>query len=88
MVETAAKTTVRAKTKIRIGRVVSNKMDKTVVVSIERLVKHPIYQKYIRKTTKVKAHDNQNTCQIGDTVRITETRPLSKGKRWRVVEVI
>jgi small subunit ribosomal protein S17 len=74
--------------KEKIAEVVSNKMDKTVVVKIERLVKHPMYKKYVRKTTKLKAHDGENKCQIGDKVRIRETRPLSKEKRWRVVEIL
>lgn len=69
------------------GRVVSNKMDKTVSVAIERLVKHPMYGKYIRRTTKVLAHDENNECQIGDTVSITESRPVSKRKSWSVVRV-
>ncbi len=69
------------------GRVVSNKMDKTVSVSIERLVKHPVYGKYIRRTTKVMAHDENNECQIGDTVSIKESRPMSKRKAWSVVRV-
>ncbi len=70
-----------------VGRVVSNKMDKTVSVAIERLVKHPVYGKYIRRTTKVMAHDANNECQIGDTVSIKESRPLSKRKAWSVVRV-
>ena len=70
-----------------VGRVVSNKMDKTVSVAIERLVKHPMYGKYIRRTTKVLAHDENNECQIGDTVSISETRPMSKRKSWAVVRV-
>jgi small subunit ribosomal protein S17 len=74
--------------KERIGEVFSNKMDKTVVVKIERLVKHPVYHKYIRKTSKLKAHDEENKCQIGDKVRVRETRPLSKEKRWRVIEIL
>lgn len=78
----------RGHVKTRDGRVVSDKMDKTVVVAIERLVKHPVYKKYIRKTSKVKAHDEQNTCKIGDVVRIKETRPLSKDKNWRVIEIL
>ncbi|MEM8983992.1 MAG: 30S ribosomal protein S17 [Pseudomonadota bacterium] len=69
------------------GRVVSNKMDKTVSVAIERLVKHPMYGKYIRRTTKVLAHDENNECQIGDTVSISESRPVSKRKSWSVVRV-
>ncbi|MGC8487040.1 MAG: 30S ribosomal protein S17 [Clostridia bacterium] len=74
--------------KIREGRVVSNKMDKTVVVAVERLVAHPLYKKRIRRTTKLKAHDEENQCRNGDTVRVVETRPLSKEKRWRVVEIL
>ena len=74
--------------KFKIGVVVSNKMDKTAVVAVERRVKHPVYKKYIRRTTKFKAHDTNNECQIGDLVRIKETRPLSKTKRWRVSEII
>ncbi|KUK54470.1 MAG: 30S ribosomal protein S17 [Desulfotomaculum sp. 46_296] len=79
---------VRNLSKIRIGRVVSDKMDKTIVVAVETLVRHPLYQRTIRQTRKFKAHDEQNTCRIGDKVRIMETRPLSKDKRWRVVEVL
>ena len=71
-----------------VGRVVSDKMDKTVSVAIERLVKHEVYGKYIRRTTKLKAHDEDNSCQIGDTVAISECRPISKAKSWRVVEVL
>jgi len=71
-----------------VGRVVSNKADKSVSVSIERLVKHPVYGKYIRRTTKVLAHDEGNNCREGDTVTIAECRPISKRKAWRVVEVI
>ncbi len=74
--------------KRQIGRVVSNKMDKTVVVSIERIVEHPVYKKYVRRRGKCVAHDAQNMCQIGDRVMIVETRPLSKTKRWRVREVL
>jgi len=74
--------------KTRIGLVVSNKMDKTVVVAVERKVKHPIYGKFVKKTTKFKAHDEENTCGIGDTVLIMETRPLSKTKNWRLVEIL
>jgi len=74
--------------KTRIGLVVSDKMDKTVVVSIERRVQHPVYGKMVRRTKKLKAHDEQNEAKTGDTVRIMETRPLSKDKRWRVVEII
>ncbi|MCB0259120.1 MAG: 30S ribosomal protein S17 [Calditrichaeota bacterium] len=74
--------------KTRVGIVVSDKMDKTVVVAVERLVKHPLYKKYIKQTSKFKAHDSENQCDIGDKVKIMETRPLSKTKRWRVVEII
>lgn len=74
--------------KTRIGRVVSDKMDKTVVVAIEDNVKHPLYNKIVKKTVKFKAHDEENTCSVGDRVMIMETRPLSKEKRWRVVEII
>jgi small subunit ribosomal protein S17 len=71
-----------------IGRVVSNKMQKSVTVAIERLVKHPAYGKFIRRTTKVMAHDEEGTCKQGDTVAIVECRPISKNKSWRVVEVL
>jgi small subunit ribosomal protein S17 len=74
--------------KERIGQVVSNKMEKSIVVSVQRKVKHPMYGKFIRKTTKFMAHDDKNECGIGDTVKIMETRPLSKRKRWRLVEII
>lgn len=74
--------------KSRIGVVTSNKMSKTITVSIERKVKHPLYGKYIKKTKKMMAHDEKQECSIGDTVRIMETRPVSKNKRWRLVEVI
>ena len=70
------------------GRVVSNKMEKSVTVAIERLVKHPVYGKYIRRTTKVVAHDEDNACREGDTVAIAECRPISKRKSWRVVEIV
>jgi small subunit ribosomal protein S17 len=76
------------KTKVKIGHVLSNKMDKTVVVAIDVLKKHPIYKKSFKRTVKYKAHDKKNTCNIGDTVKIMEIRPLSKEKRWRVVEVL
>lgn len=72
----------------QVGRVVSNKMDKTVTVRLERLVKHPLYGKYIRRTSKVHAHDENNDCNEGDTVRISQTRPVSKTKAWAVVEVL
>lgn len=74
--------------KTRIGLVVSNKMDKSIVVAVERKVKHPIYGKFVKKTTKFHAHDEKNECTVGDLVRIMETRPLSKTKRWRLVEVV
>lgn len=74
--------------KERVGQVVSNKMQKTITVAVNRRVKHPIYGKFIRKTTKFAAHDENNECNIGDTVRIMETRPLSKNKRWRLVEIL
>ena len=74
--------------KDRIGVVVSNKMDKSIVVAVKRKVKHPIYGKFVNKTTKFTAQDDTNTCNEGDTVRIMETRPLSKTKRWRLVEII
>lgn len=74
--------------KTRVGTVVSDKMDKTVVVAIEDNVKHPLYKKIIKRTTKFKAHDENNECGIGDKVEIMETRPLSKDKRWRVTEII
>ncbi len=74
--------------KERTGVVVSNKMDKSIVVAIRRKVKHPIYGKFVNRTRKLMAHDEENTCNIGDTVRIMETRPLSKNKAWRLVEII
>ncbi|MBL7705963.1 MAG: 30S ribosomal protein S17 [Taibaiella sp.] len=81
--------TVERKTrKSRVGLVTSNKMDKTITVAVERKVKHPIYGKFLKKTTKFHAHDETNQCGIGDTVRIMETRPLSKTKCWRLVEII
>ena len=74
--------------KTRTGKVVSNKMDKTIVVAFENNVKHPVIGKIVKRTYKLKAHDENNTCNIGDTVKVMETRPLSKDKRWRLVEVI
>ena len=74
--------------KTRTGKVVSNKMDKTIVVAVQDNVKHPVIGKIVKKTYKLKAHDEENTCNIGDTVRVMETRPLSRDKRWRLVEVI
>lgn len=74
--------------KTRTGVVTSNKMDKSITVSVERRVKHPIYGKFVKKTTRFHAHDEKNECSIGDVVRIMETRPLSKTKRWRLVEIV
>ena len=74
--------------KTRTGKLLSNKMDKTIVVSVEDHVKHPLYKKIIKKTSKLKAHDENNECNIGDTVKVMETRPISKDKRWRLVEVV
>ena len=86
---TGASTTVQqTKRKTKVGRVVSDKMDKTIVVSVERLARHPIYKRVIRLTTKFKAHDEANEAHVGDTVLIEESRPLSATKRWRLVEVV
>ena len=74
--------------KTRVGRVVSNKMDKTIVVAIEDRVKHPLYKKIVDRTYKLKTHDENNECNIGDRVKVMETRPLSKDKRWRLVEIV
>ena len=74
--------------KTRVGKVVSDKMDKTIVVAIEDNVKHPLYKKIVKRTYKLKAHDENNECNIGDRVKLMETRPLSKDKRWRLVEII
>jgi small subunit ribosomal protein S17 len=74
--------------KTRTGKVISNKMDKTIVVAIAERVKHPLYGKVVKKTYKLKAHDENNECNIGDTVKVMETRPLSKDKRWRLVEIV
>jgi small subunit ribosomal protein S17 len=74
--------------KVRTGKVVSDKMDKTIVVAIEDHVKHPLYKKIVKRTYKLKAHDENNECRKGDTVKVMETRPLSKDKRWRLVEVV
>ena len=73
--------------KTRTGKVVSNKMDKTIVVAVENHVRHPLYNKIVKRTYKLKAHDENNECNIGDTVKVMETRPLSKDKRWRLAEV-
>ncbi|MFN2603668.1 MAG: 30S ribosomal protein S17 [Gemmatimonadaceae bacterium] len=83
-----SQTVNRNSRKTRIGTVVSDKMDKTVVVSIERRVQHPVYGKMVRRTKRLKAHDEKNDAKTGDTVRIMETRPLSKDKRWRLVEIV
>ena len=81
-------TTDRNRRKLRVGKVVSDRMDKTVVVSIERLVKHPLYGRYVRRRSRFKVHDEKNECRVGDTVRFMETRPISKDKRWRFVEIV
>ena len=78
----------RALRKTRVGRVISDKMDKTIVVSVETSVRHPLYKKIIKRTLKLKAHDENNECSIGDRVRVMETRPLSREKRWRLDEII
>ena len=85
---TTAATETRNLRKIRIGVVTSNKMDKTITVAVERKVKHPIYGKFVKKTSKFHAHDEKNEASIGDLVRIMESRPLSKTKRWRLVEIV
>ncbi len=74
--------------KTRTGKVTSNKMDKTITVAVQDHVKHPLYNKIVKRTVKMKAHDENNECNIGDTVKVMETRPLSKDKRWRLVEII
>ena len=74
--------------KTRVGKVVSNKMDKTIVVAVENHVKHPLYKKILKRTLRLKAHDEKNEAKVGDTVRIMETRPLSKDKNWRLVEIL
>ena len=81
-------TIIRNLRKTRIGIVSSNRMDKTITVNVERKVKHPLYGKFVKKTTKFHAHDEKNECSIGDLVKIMETRPLSKTKRWRLVEIV
>ena len=82
----AAKRTTRRKT--RVGKVVSNKMKKSIVVTVERRVPHPIYRKYFKRTSRLMAHDEKNEAGVGDTVKIMETRPMSKSKRWRLVEIV
>jgi small subunit ribosomal protein S17 len=90
--ETTTETTTgevdRAKKKIRVGTVVSDKMQKTVVVQIERLVRHPVYKRYVRRRKRFKVHDEENQCRTGDVIAFMETRPLSKDKRWRFVEFV
>jgi len=89
MMEATTTTTVeRNLRKTRVGVVSSNKMDKTITVKVERKIKHPLYGKFLKKTTSFHAHDEKNECSIGDTVKIMEARPMSKTKRWRLVEVI
>lgn len=83
-----SKDTERGLRKVREGIVVSDKMDKTCVVAVERLVRHPLYGRTIRRTVRLKAHDENNECRVGDRVRVMETRPLSKEKRWRVIEIL
>lgn len=80
--------TTRQTRRERIGVVVSNKMEKSIVIAVKQKIKHPIYGKFVNKTTRFMAHDEENSCKVGDTVRISETRPLSKNKRWRLVEII
>lgn len=86
--KTEATTIDRNLRKIKVGVVTSNKMDKSISVKVERKVKHPLYGKFVKKSTKFHAHDEKNECSIGDTVKIMETRPMSKTKRWRLVEVL
>lgn len=78
----------RASRKFKVGKVTSNKMDKTITIALESRIKHELYGKYIKRTVKLAAHDEKNECQIGDVVKVMETRPLSKNKRWRLVEVV
>ena len=85
---TTTTTHARPRRKLRVGKVVSDRMQKTVVVSIERLVKHPIVGRYVRQRSKFKVHDEKNECRVGDVIRFMETRPLSKDKRWRFVEFV
>jgi len=80
--------TTRNTRRERVGVVVSSKMDKSITISVKQKIKHPIYGKFVNKTSRFMAHDEENTCNVGDTVKISETRPLSKNKRWRVVEII
>jgi small subunit ribosomal protein S17 len=80
--------TTRSTRRERVGVVVSSKMDKSITISVKQKIKHPIYGKFVNKTARFMAHDEENTCNVGDTVKISETRPLSKNKRWRLVEII
>jgi small subunit ribosomal protein S17 len=80
--------TTRNTRRERVGVVVSSNMDKSIVISVKQKIKHPIYGKFVNKTSRFMAHDEENTCNVGDTVKISETRPLSKNKRWRLVEII
>ncbi len=88
MADATSTTTATSRRKTRTGKVVSNKADKTIVVAIERQVAHPLYRKYFKQTTKVMAHDEKNECNIGDVVKVIESRPLSARKRWALVEII
>jgi small subunit ribosomal protein S17 len=88
MAEAVVEQEERGRRKLRVGKVVSDKMEKTVVVVIERLVKHPVYKRYVRRRSRFKVHDEKNECKEGDTIRFMETRPLSKEKRWRFVEFV
>jgi small subunit ribosomal protein S17 len=88
MENTTTVATSRSRRKTKVGKVVSNKMNKSIVVSVERVVRHPLYRKYFKQTSKFMAHDEANSAGIGDTVLIMETRPLSKSKRWRLVEIL
>ncbi len=81
-------TTARSTRRERVGVVVSNNMEKSIIITVKQKVKHPIYGKFVNKTSRFMAHDEENTCNVGDTVKISETRPLSKSKRWRLVEII
>ena len=80
--------TVRSRRKVFVGQVVSDKMDKTIAVSVERRIRHPLYGKFMKKSKKFIAHDQENACHVGDVVRIMETRPLSRRKRWRLIEIV
>ncbi|MGD9487836.1 MAG: 30S ribosomal protein S17 [Calditrichaceae bacterium] len=80
--------TERGLRKVRIGKVLSNKMDKTITIAVERRLKHPLYGKFVKKTMKLTVHDEQNVCNEGDLVKVMETKPISKNKRWRLVEVV